>query len=77
MWTSLKSEHNKIVVFERKILRRIFGPRRDEGTIENPTKKKKNDELNRCMYTCRYQVHWGKLEKDVFNRPVMHGEKKE
>lgn len=33
-WTLLKSEKNKLLIFERKILRSIFGPYRDEETGE-------------------------------------------
>ena len=42
-WASTKSDENKLMVFERKILRRIFGPKRNnEGSYEI----RSNRELN-------------------------------
>jgi len=42
-WASTKSDENKFMIFERKILRRIFGPKRnDEGGYEI----RSNRELN-------------------------------
>jgi hypothetical protein len=32
-WVSTKSDENKLMIFERKILRRIFGPKRNEEGI--------------------------------------------
>jgi hypothetical protein len=42
-WASAKSDENKLMIFERKILRRIFGPKRNE---ESSYEIRSNRELN-------------------------------
>ena len=43
-WSLTLKEERKLRVFENKVLRRIFGPRRDEGTGE--WRRLHNEELN-------------------------------
>uniref|UniRef100_A0A2S2NC82 Uncharacterized transposon-derived protein F52C9.6 n=1 Tax=Schizaphis graminum TaxID=13262 RepID=A0A2S2NC82_SCHGA len=47
-WASTKSDENKLMIFERKILRRIFGPKRnEEGYYEIRSNRKLNALLNK------------------------------
>jgi hypothetical protein len=43
-WSLTLREEHRLTVFENRVLRRIFGPKRDEGTGE--WRKLHNEELN-------------------------------
>jgi len=47
-WSLTKREERRLRVFQNRVLRRIFGPNRDEVT--NEWGKLHNDELN-CLYS--------------------------
>lgn len=64
---------NKLLIFDWKILRRIFGPYQDEGTGEWRIRKKLRNKT--AVSNARYT--WGQLERDIFNGPAMLGEMKE
>ena len=42
-WASTKSDEKRLLIFERKILRRIYGPKRNEE--ENTYERRTNAEL--------------------------------
>jgi hypothetical protein len=35
-WSLTLREEHRLRVFENRMLRRIFGPKRDEGTLQSP-----------------------------------------
>jgi hypothetical protein len=45
-WFLTLSEENRLRVFQNRVLRRIFGPQRDEVT--GGWRKLHNEELNKC-----------------------------
>lgn len=45
-WASTKSDEKKLLLFERKILRRIYGPKRNE---ENTYDRRTNAELRKIF----------------------------
>ena len=54
-------EERKLRVFENKVLRRIFGPRRDEVTVE--WRRLHNEELNDFLLLTQYCAG-DKMEKN-------------
>lgn len=71
-WILVKFEQNKLLIFESKILRRIFGLYHDEETGEWRIRKMTN--LNSYI---ECQTYWGKLERIASSVSVIHEEKKE
>ena len=49
-WSLTLREEGRLRVFENRVLRRVFGPKRDEVTED--WRKLHNEELN-CLYTTR------------------------
>ena len=60
-WSLTAREERKLRVFENMVLRRIFGPRRDEVTGE--WRRLHNEELN-CLYSSPNIVRVIKAEKN-------------
>jgi len=55
-WSLTLREERRLRVFENRVLRRIFGPKRDEVTEE--WRKVRNEEII---------VEWGKLHNEELN----------
>ena len=60
-WSLILREERKLRVFENIVLRRIFGPRRDEVTGE--WKRLHNEELNSFVLLTQYRAG-DKMEKN-------------
>ena len=48
-WSLILREERRLKVFENRVLRRIFGPERDKGTVD--WRKLHNEELNDLHYS--------------------------
>ena len=59
-WSLTMREERRLRVFENRVLREIFGPKRDEGTGE--WKKLHNEELNElyCSPNIVRMIKWRK-----------------
>jgi len=44
-WSSTKADEKKLLIFERKMLRQMFGPKKNMET--NEYERRTNDDLNR------------------------------
>lgn len=60
-WILLKSKHNKLLIFKRKIIRKTLGSCRDKN-VQNNGECEKTANLRTCA---RNQISREKLERDV------------
>ena len=68
-WLLTLREESRLMVFENRMLRRIFGPRRDEVTGE--WRKLHNEELNdlHCSPSIVWVIKWRRM---MWARHVAH-----
>jgi hypothetical protein len=53
-WSVILGKEHRLRVFEKRVMRRIFGPKRDEMTEES--RKLHNEELHNLSYTPRRRL---------------------
>lgn len=74
-WTPLIFEQNKLLIFERIVLKRIFEFYRNKEIGKRGWKIKENDKLKQFVPDARYKV--GNQKETTPMGPVMHGKRKE
>jgi hypothetical protein len=50
-WTVTKKEEAALIIFERKIFRRIYGPKNENGEWKSRTNREL-EEISTCKYRC-------------------------
>jgi len=62
----LKSEQNKLLIFEINILSKIVGPYQDEGYGILDNVLVESEKMTVFNNYVNYQTYWGKLKRNVF-----------
>jgi hypothetical protein len=74
-WSLTISEEYKLKVFEKRVLRRIFGPKSDESVGD--WRKLHNDELHNFYCSQVSGIRWAGHEERIAKREIHRGFRRE